>query len=123
MTAIKPNNHAILVIAHGSRKQSSNDEVFALGEQLQQQSDCPVKVGFLELTSPTIQESLLALYQSGKDQITVLPYFLAAGVHVVDDIPNEIQQFCTQHPDCTVRLLPHLGATPALIDLLTSLTQ
>lgn len=107
----------LLIVAHGSRRQASNDEVRALGERVREMR-APgidrVEVAFLELADPGIPEGLARCATEGAAEIIVFPYFLAAGTHVASDIPEALDAFRERHPDIKVRLASHLGASPAL---------
>lgn len=112
-------NHkpALLIVAHGSRRAASNDEVRALGSRLhaiQHPDFAGVEVAFLELAEPTIASGLARCAEKGAQEIVLFPYFLAAGTHVTQDIPEEIAAFCANHPGVKVTLTPHLGAAPTL---------
>ena len=107
----------LLIIAHGSRRQASNDEVRALGERVRALRDPSierVEVAFLELAEPGIPAGLAACVAHGAREIIVFPYFLAAGTHVANDIPQALDVFSEQHPLIKVRLASHLGASSAL---------
>ena len=107
----------LLIIAHGSRRQASNDEVRTLGERVRALRDPGierVEVAFLELADPGIPEGLATCVEHGAREIIVFPYFLAAGTHVANDIPEAIEVFSAQHPQIKVRLASHLGASSAL---------
>lgn len=103
---------ALLLIAHGSRKASSNQEVADLASKLQQlPSDFScIGHGFLELTTPKVPDAVHALVEQGATHITLLPYFLAAGMHVSEDLPELLAQAQEAHPEVTFNLLEHLGA-------------
>jgi sirohydrochlorin ferrochelatase len=107
----------LLIVAHGSRRQASNDEVRELGERVRS-LDTPgiddVHVAFLELAEPGIPEGLARCVAAGAEEIVVFPYFLAAGTHVAADIPEQIDAFCTSRPQVKVTLTPHLGASATL---------
>lgn len=108
---------SLLIIAHGSRRAASNDEVRALADRIRAQPDCgydQVETAFLELAEPLIPEGLARLADRGATEIVAFPYFLAAGTHVASDIPEAIAGFVQARPDVTVRLAAHLGASPAL---------
>lgn len=108
---------SLLIIAHGSRREASNDEVRLLAEQVRAQAaPCHghVEVAFLELASPSIPDALAALAARGVTRVVVFPYFLAAGTHVAEDIPAAIARFRQTHPQVEVNLTPHLGASPSL---------
>jgi sirohydrochlorin ferrochelatase len=107
----------LLIVAHGSRRQASNDEVRALGERVRELRDPgidQVAVAFLELAEPSIPDALARCAAGGAGEIIVFPYFLAAGTHVASDIPEALEAFRQGHPDIQVRLATHLGASPSL---------
>lgn len=107
----------LLIVAHGSRRQASNDEVRALARQIahaRHPAIADVEVAFLELAEPSIAEGLARCVAKGAKEIVVFPYFLAAGTHVTYDIPEEIAAFRASQPQVKISLTPHLGAAPAL---------
>ncbi|GAA5216771.1 sirohydrochlorin chelatase [Corallincola platygyrae] len=102
--------NALLLVAHGSRRQASNDEVSALANLLSSQGVYAFcESAFLELAKPSIGEGFEALVAQGATHIDVVPYFLAAGRHVVEDIPEEVAECQKAHPHIQVRLAPHLA--------------
>jgi len=108
---------ALLVVAHGSRRAASNDEVRALTEQLRPQAESEfghVACAFLELADPLIPDGLQQCLQAGAKDVVLLPYFLSAGRHVTEDIPNIVAEFTTAHPTLNVHISPHLGTEPSL---------
>jgi sirohydrochlorin ferrochelatase len=115
----------MLVVAHGSRRAESNDEVRALAQQLHAQaSDFDgVSCAFLELAEPSIPEGLRNAIAAGAQEVVVVPYFLSAGRHVVTDIPNEVEVVRAEHPDINIKLAPYLGAAPELAGLLLRQAQ
>ena len=112
---------SLLIIAHGSRRESSNEEVRQLVTRIagQQQSGFDdVSAAFLELATPSIPDGLEACIERGAEEVVVFPYFLAAGRHVVEDIPEQVIPVKDKYPKVTVRIAPHLGvaeAMPAMI--------
>lgn len=112
---------SLLIVAHGSRRESSNEEVRKLAEQIRSMQDLPVDevaTAFLELAEPSIPAGLEACIQRGASEVLVFPYFLAAGRHVVEDIPAEIGPVQEKYPAVRVSIAPHLGMAtelPALI--------
>lgn len=108
---------SMLIIAHGSRRAASNDEVRVLADAVRAQAGVVyehVETAFLELAEPSIPNGLAALAAKGAREIVAFPYFLAAGTHVAQDIPDAIAEFTAAHPAVTVRLAPHLGASTVL---------
>ena len=112
---------ALLVIAHGSRRAESNDEVRQLTNTLAEraQGDFPiVRCGFLELAEPSIPDGIEQCVQAGATEVVVLPYFLSAGRHVITDIPNDVYGNQQEYPQVNIRIAPYLGAHNKVSDLL-----
>lgn len=118
--------HALLLIAHGSRRQTSNDEVRDLTQLLKKQTDeafSIVECAFLELAEPSIPDGVTACVEKGAESVTVLPYFLSAGRHVVTDIPEELQKAQSQHPELNIKTAPYLGSAQGISEILISLSK
>ena len=107
---------ALVVVAHGSRRASSNDEVRTLTDNLRPQAKDfdHVACAFLELAEPSIPEGITAAIAAGADEVVVLPYFLSAGRHVVEDIPGFVEQTQQQNPNVNIRIAPYLGTASEL---------
>lgn len=102
----------LLVVAHGSRRAASNDEVRILCQQLKQLDNpfVDISCAFLELAEPSIPQGLQGLIDNGATEIVVMPYFLSAGRHVTADIPAEIDPIRQQSPQVKISIAPYLGA-------------
>ena len=112
---------ALLLIAHGSRRQQSNDEVVVLAEKLKNNCSeqyATVHAGFLELAQTLIPDGIKKCVEDGATEIIVLPYFLNSGRHVVEDIPNIIDETRPEFPDVDIKVAQHLGASALMMDLL-----
>lgn len=115
---------ALLVVSHGSRRPQSNAEVVRLTEKMQPllgQRFISVQAAFLELAEPSIPDGIQAAIDAGAEQVLVLPYFLAAGRHVAEDIPGIVAEFSDKNPQAKVKLIPHLGAADGMAEFLTLL--
>jgi sirohydrochlorin ferrochelatase len=114
---------ALLLIAHGSRRKQSNDEVYVLADKLKkncaEQYDI-VHAGFLELADTLIPDGIRQCVDDGATSIVVLPYFLNSGRHVIEDIPTEVNETKPLYPEVDIRIAPHLGASDLMMDLLIS---
>ncbi len=111
----------LVLVAHGSRRSASNDEVRELAERLRARSGgryvC-VEAAFLELAEPSIPDGIECCIRQGSREVVVLPYFLSAGRHVVTDIPEEVAGKREQYPDIPIHIAPYLGRSEALADIL-----
>jgi sirohydrochlorin ferrochelatase len=114
----------LLLVAHGSRREESNEEVRGLAAVLAEQAgerfghvDC----AFLEIADPSIPDAIEAAVQAGASEIVVLPYFLSAGRHVREDIPAEVERKRAEHPEVRLRIAPYLGQAECLASIALSL--
>jgi sirohydrochlorin ferrochelatase len=117
---------SLLLVAHGSRRAASNEEVRSLAGVLAEQTgDRFEHVGcaFLELAEPSIPDGIEAAVRAGAREVVVLPYFLSAGRHVAEDIPAEVESKRTEYPDICIRIAPYLGQAPALAGILLDLSS
>ena len=113
--------NGLLIVAHGSRKQASNDEVMALTAQIADLADGVfdrVVCGFVQFASPSAESRMEELVNAGVDTIVLFPYFLGSGSHVANDIPRLVQETENRHPDLRIRVTSHLGILDGLQTLI-----
>ncbi len=114
----------ILLVAHGSRRKESNEEVRQLADTLRAQAGERfhfIGCAFLELGEPSIPDGIEASIRAGVKEIVILPYFLSAGKHVVTDVPELVEGKRREHPDVKIEIAPYVGASPGMQALLLSL--
>ena len=78
----------VLLVGHGSRLPYGKDVVSQIAEMYSANEDFIVKVGFMNMSKPSIPESINNLAERGAEKIVVTPVFLAHGVHTTEDIPR-----------------------------------
>jgi sirohydrochlorin ferrochelatase len=116
----------LLLVAHGSRRESSNEEVRRLAEALVPRARGrfdAVGCAFLEIAEPSIPDGIEAAVAAGAGEVVVLPYFLSAGRHVAEDIPREVEVKQTEHPQVRIRVSPYLGLGAGMADILLALAD
>lgn len=104
----------LIIVAHGSKVQSSNDEIKNISDNISLMINSTdydeVKYAFLELAEPTFEQVLNSTAKNKEiKEITVFPYFLAAGKHVKSDIPEIIEHCKVANENVQFKLLPHFG--------------
>ncbi|MGD8571352.1 MAG: CbiX/SirB N-terminal domain-containing protein [Gammaproteobacteria bacterium] len=117
---------SLLIVAHGSRRNQSNEEVKMLADCIARQEHCEfhdVSAAFLEIAEPSIPDGLEACINRGASDVVVFPYFLAAGRHVVEDIPAEIAPITSKYPHVNVHIAPHLGLAEALPGIIAAMAE
>lgn len=120
------NSRALLLVAHGSRRTDSNDEIRELTARLREQASdrfASITCGFLELASPSIPDGIQECIDRGAQEVIVLPYFLSAGRHVVADIPELVAVKQQQYPDLSIKISGYLGSAEGIPNLLLSLVE
>jgi sirohydrochlorin ferrochelatase len=117
---------ALLIVAHGSRREASNQEVRQLTERVRVRAGplySEVACAFLELAEPSILEGIHNCIANGADHLLVLPYFLSAGRHVSQDIPKILARAREIYPGVVIDLAPYLGAADAIPELLLTVAE
>ncbi len=104
---------ALIILAHGSRRKESNEEVKNLTihiETLIQKEFEIVGHAFLEAAKPSLANSIENMVSNNASEITIFPYFLNSGVHIKDDIPDIVKQARIKYPKCKFKLSSPIGA-------------
>ena len=117
---------ALLVVAHGSRREASNDEIRDLAARLRRLADNRfdmIEAAFLELAEPSIPDGIQHCLDAGADEVVVLPYFLSAGRHVTQDIPAAVAVKQKAWPQYKIHLAPYLGSAGGITKLLLALAS
>ncbi len=102
---------AIIFIAHGSKKEKSNEEFLSLVDKIIEEDKIfdLKKAAFLELATPDIKSVVTEFIIKGANDISFYPYFLNSGRHVLSDIPEIVEELKKEHLNIKFRLLPHFG--------------
>jgi len=118
--------NALLLIAHGSRREASNIEVRELAARLERLAGnrfgCVIPA-FLELAEPDIPTGIGLCAKAGATTVTAVPYFLSAGRHVANDIPAELEKAARKHQAITIHLSDYLGKHESITELLLALAM
>jgi sirohydrochlorin ferrochelatase len=109
---------ALLLIAHGSRRAEANADLDHLAALLRHNNHWHhVQPSYLELCPPTILDGGKLCIAAGAECVVMVPYFLAAGIHVVEDLTAAHDELTTQYPDVQFVLAEPLGRHPLLAQI------
>jgi sirohydrochlorin ferrochelatase len=109
---------ALLLIAHGSRQEEANADLYQLVAAMRQRGGYEiVEASFLELAEPPIASAAARCIAAGAERVILLPYFLSAGVHVRRDLTEARQRLAAQFPTVDFHLAEPLGPHPLLIEV------
>ncbi|MDM5186664.1 sirohydrochlorin chelatase [Bacillus sp. DX4.1] len=108
----------IVYIGHGSRLQEGNEQfVYFIQSVIKERSESIQKIGFLELTTPTIKDAIIEAIIEGATEILIVPVLLFAAAHYKRDIPFEIEQVQQLYPHITFSVAPPFSTHPLMIEL------
>jgi sirohydrochlorin ferrochelatase len=109
---------AVLLIAHGSRRPEANDDLVRLAESLRAKGLFGVvETAYLELAQPDIASGAQKCVAAGATTIKLLPYFLSAGAHVVEDLEQYRRELDERFPQVRFELCLPLGPHPLMIEI------
>ena len=119
---------ALILFAHGARDPEWARPVQVVAQRLQTLNpDLTIGIAFLEFMNPTLNEAITAILdQLGVDplQVDILPFFIAQGGHLRQELPLMLEQIQREHPHLQLRLLPPLGELPSVQDAMaTAITR
>ncbi|KPQ42802.1 MAG: sirohydrochlorin cobaltochelatase [Candidatus Methanoperedens nitroreducens] len=79
----------ILALGHGSRHPHNKEVVSGVADLIAKKyTDVVVRIGFMNMNTPTMKEGLDGFKGTGVSKIVAVPIFLAHGVHTMEDIPQ-----------------------------------
>jgi sirohydrochlorin ferrochelatase len=109
---------ALLLIAHGSREENANADLYHLVEQLGKLTPYAiVEAAFLELVQPDIDQGAEQCVARGAERVVLIPYFLSAGIHVTRDLTQACRRLSARYPQVAFRLAEPLGRHPLLLQV------
>lgn len=114
----------IIILAHGSREKSTEDTLKKIVEMMQNNLDNYaveygfMEYGFMEFSEKSIECGLDSLVAKGLKEIVAIPYFLFDGIHIREDIPEELAKYVEKHPEVTIQMGKTLGADARLAEVL-----
>lgn len=112
------NSETILLVGHGSREKSGNDEIEAFAAQWRErQPGWRIEVCFIEFSEMTMSEGLRRAAESAR-RVIVVPLILNAAGHVKMDVPQAIDSARLQYPMVQFLYAPHLTACDPILAIL-----
>ncbi|HTL87956.1 MAG TPA: sirohydrochlorin chelatase [Leptolyngbya sp.] len=111
---------AYLLVTHGSRDIRPQIAIDQLRDRIEQRLSVPVGAAVLEFATPLHQQiEAFSRQHPHLSQIQIVPLFLLPGVHVMEDIPEQIA-IARSNLNVELRVLPYLGSHPGMAAVLAS---
>jgi sirohydrochlorin cobaltochelatase len=114
-------DHAVLLMAHGSRDAEARAEYRRIHEALAERlAPVPVVFSVLEFPGddglPSIQDGWQRCLDGGARRVIALPFFLFPAGHVREDLPTELHAARESGGWMPIDFLPPLGPADELLD-------
>lgn len=113
------NSHdqGLVLFGHGARDPRWADTMKALAGRIGALNPgVALELAYLEFMSPDLSAAVDALVAQGVRTIVVVPVFLAAGGHVLRDLPDRLAAIVDRHPGLKVTVESALGSQDSVID-------
>lgn len=108
----------VLLLAHGSRAADAERMMEAVAAMVRHcLPELTIQTAYMQFCDVNIEKGLLTLMEKGVTNVKVIPYFLFDGIHIREDIPNELAAFQKAHPGLSITLGKTLGADSRLADI------
>lgn len=107
----------LVLFAHGSRDPEWSRPFERIADLLSRNNQFLVKIAYLELMRPSLDEALADLVASGVQSIRIVPVFLGMGGHVKDDLPRLV---AAANPPVKVTIEPPIGEQPEVIEAIAA---
>ncbi|NQV25053.1 MAG: cobalamin biosynthesis protein CbiX [Rhodopirellula sp.] len=115
---------AVLLIAHGSRRDEANHDLVVVADRLREQSDYEIIVpSYLELAAPSIPDGARQCVTAGANHVLMMPYFLSAGSHVTRDLERFLAEAAAEFTAVQFDLCPPLGLHPLMLQIVKDRLQ
>jgi len=106
----------IVLLAHGARDARWMKPFFRIrGELEARMAPLKVALAFMEFTSPTFEEAVGELRETGARRVLVVPLFLSGGGHVARDIPAAVAPERARHPRIDIVVSGAIGEQPEVV--------
>jgi sirohydrochlorin cobaltochelatase len=107
---------AMMLFCHGSPDPEWSKPFFQLQDIIAAKSpEIPVALAYLDPAKPSFADVVAQLAQSGVNEITVAPVFLARGGHVKKDLPELVAAATAAH-GVRFQVLPTIGEVEPLLN-------
>ena len=106
----------LILLAHGARDAAWATPFEAVVARVRERApETRVRLAFLELMAPRLEEAGHELAAGGCARIDVVPAFLGMGGHVRRDVPAQLELLRQSHPGVAWTLHEALGERPEVI--------
>lgn len=109
---------AIVLLGHGSIRESANVEIRGLWKLIMEQMpEYHIQGAFVEVAEPLLDDVIGTLATEGVRKVVIVPLFLTRGHHMLNGIPEALEKLRNQYPQMELVLTAHLGSDPLIAEI------
>ena len=113
------NDKAVIILNHGTRNKQAQESFNVFARTLREKFQAVIiEHASMELSEPSMPVIIKKLYESGKRDIVIVPFFLFSGMHIVKDIPEIIEEERQKYSDLKITFGKPLMPDKRLMDIL-----
>lgn len=116
-----PRQTLLVLLAHGSSDPAWQLPFQKMTASIAANQPHPVKLGFMELCSPSLEDIALDIPDHQPTDIEILPLFFSAGRHLRRDVPEQIKGLNQKFGHLVFTLHDPVGFHPKMTEALTSI--
>ncbi len=108
----------LIILGHGSKAPEATQTLAEVTAMVRERVSYDlVEYASLQISKPPLGEVVEKMAAEGVEKIVVMPFLIAAGVHVKTDIPEELSALSKKHPGLQLHLTGPLGADSRLAEI------
>lgn len=109
----------VILLGHGSRIPEANEHLRQLAEQVGALlKGMSVEACYMVYANPSLSEGVARMVKEGISRIIVAPIFLSNGLHVQQDIPEELRRIRETYPEVELIYTSNLGADRRIAEII-----
>lgn len=113
------NMEGVIVLAHGSRRQETDRILNSLTQKVAAKAAGQMIVpAYLQFSQQSLEKAVETLAREGVNRIKVVPMFLFDGIHVTEDIPEELEAIRMKYPEIAIQMSRHLGDDDRIAEII-----
>nr|WP_106475569.1 CbiX/SirB N-terminal domain-containing protein [Phytohalomonas tamaricis] len=116
-------NKALILLAHGSPDSRWQAPFEALESQLKPRVSTRLRLAYMELCEPSLETVVEELSKEGFDTLDILPLFFAAGRHLREDVPAQLEALNQHYPKVSLSLLEPVGQHQAFTNAIVNIVE
>ncbi len=113
----------VVILGHGSKVAEHNAGLQHVAVMVKTMTELPVETAYMDNCEPDLGTAIRTGAAAGFKRFVVMPLFLFKGTHVSQDVPQAVETIKQDLPDIEVVFTRHLGADPAIAQLVWERVQ